>query len=379
MKIAIDISQIVYQGTGVANYTSHLVKNLLKIDKENQYLLFGISFRQKRVLEEYFQTVRKINNNVSLRIFPIPQTIGTFIWNKLHILSLDNLIGKVDVFHSSDWIAPPTSARKVTTVHDLVIYRHPEYSHPKIIENQKRRLYWVKREVDLVLADSYATKNDLVQILHFKPDKIEVVYPGVSDEFKQVNSEEIIRVRQKYQLKKDYILSVGTKEPRKNLRAVLAAYERFQHHSLMKDRKRSVELVIVGKKGWGDMPKADGNVRILGFIDQKDLPGLYSGASLFIYPSIFEGFGLPVMEAMACGVPVITSNKGSLEEIARDAVIFVDPQLDDDIARGMIKVFIDNDLKTDLIKKGIERAANFRWRNTAGKVKTLYEKLHAIV
>ena len=127
------------------------------------------------------------------------------------------------------------------------------------------------------------------------------------------------------------------------------------------------------------MPKVHGNVRVLGFIDQKDLPGLYTGASLFIYPSIFEGFGLPVVEAMACGVPVITSNKGSLEEIARDAAIFVDPELADDIAREMMKVFIDKDLKTTLIEKGKKRAANFCWENTAKRVKILYEKLHAIV
>src|SRR3989344_4635516 len=180
MKIAIDISQIAYEGTGVANYTAEMVKHLLKIDKKNDYLLLGMTLRQRKKLLDYFNTVKNLSDKVTLKLFPIPQTVGNILWNQLHKIKIENLTGKIDIFHSSDWIQPPSCAKKVTTVHDLVIYKYPETSHPQIIEVQKRRLDWVKRECDAVLADSKCTKNDLINILHFNPNKIEVIYAGVN-------------------------------------------------------------------------------------------------------------------------------------------------------------------------------------------------------
>jgi glycosyltransferase involved in cell wall biosynthesis len=181
MKIGIDVSQIVHQGTGVAHYTQNLVASLLKIDKKNQYLLFGGSLRQKRKLDDYLKQFKN-QPNVTLKTFSLPPLFLELLWNKWHVFSLEKLIGQVDVFLSSDWLQPPTKAKKVTTIHDLIVFKYPESFQPKgghnIVANQKRRLEWVKRECDLIICDSEATKKDAIKILGIEEEKIRVIYPG---------------------------------------------------------------------------------------------------------------------------------------------------------------------------------------------------------
>ena len=176
MKIGIDISQIVYQGTGVGKYTKQLIKGLLEVDKENEYIFFFSSLR--RQLDSLF-----VNELTSLRVkikrFKIPPTLLDILWNKLHICPIEWLIGEVDVFFSSDWTQPPTvRAKKVTTIHDLSIFKFPREHHPKIVAVQKRRLEWVKKECDLIICDSLATKKDVMKILGIEKNKLKVIYPG---------------------------------------------------------------------------------------------------------------------------------------------------------------------------------------------------------
>jgi len=167
MKIGIDISQIVYQGTGVANYTKNLVEKLLKIDKKNEYVLFFSSLRRKPP---------KLPN---LRAFKIPPTLLDILWNRLHICPIEWFIGEVDVFFSSDWTQPPTvKAKKVTTIHDLSPWKYPKTFHPKIVKVHQRRMKWVKKECDLIICDSQATKKDVREILKIPERKLKVIYPG---------------------------------------------------------------------------------------------------------------------------------------------------------------------------------------------------------
>lgn len=378
MKIAIDISQIVYEGTGVANYTNEMVRNLLKIDRENEYLLFGMSLRQKDKLDSFFENVKSLNNKTQFKFLPIPQTLSNLIWNKFHIVDVRSFLGDFDILHSSDWIQPPTTARKVTTVHDLVIYKYPQFSHSNIIATQKKRLYWVKRECDAIIADSVATKSDLISILKVDQVKIEVVYPGIGVEFRHQNDEEIIRVKQKYGLYDNYILSVGTVEPRKNLSAVFAAFTKFLQHSLVASKKTPIGLVVAGKVGWGEELKPTKSVNLLGQIAQRDLPALYSGALFFVYPSFYEGFGLPVLEAMACGCPVITSDRGSLKEVASDAALLVDPGDTDDLTIKMTQLYIDCDLRGELVEKGKKNTEKFSWQKSAEEIIRIYKKLDTL-
>lgn len=173
MKIGIDISQTAYSGTGVANYTKNLALALLRIDKKNEYVLFFSSLRKKcPVAIGDFP-------NASIRTFKFPPTLLDFLWNRLHVLPIEWLIGKIDIFFTSDWLQPPTiSAKKVTTIHDLIVYKHSEGLAKKIIEVQKRKLAWVKKEADLVICDSLSTKKDAMEILGISEKKLRVIYPG---------------------------------------------------------------------------------------------------------------------------------------------------------------------------------------------------------
>lgn len=375
MKIAIDVSQIVYEGTGVANYTRQLVKKLISIDRDNKYLLFGLSLRQKSKIISFFEELKTLNNTIEAKIIPFPQRLGNFIWNNLHLYKLENMIGDFDLYHSSDWIEFPTRSKKVTTIHDLIILKHPYLSHPYIVKTQKRKLNWVTKETDLILADSLSTKDDIEKFLKVKPDKIAVVYPGIDKIYQPQSTEAVNWIRHKHQIPGEYILMVGTLEPRKNLELVIKAFERFLNHSLISSRKKPIELVVVGKYGWGERPISNHNIKFLGFIDKKELPSLYSGAKVLIYPSLYEGFGLPVLEAMACGCPVICSNQGSLKEIVNSAALIVDTQTEEDITSKLTQIFIDEELRKILIEKGLENVRKFDWDKSAKKIISLYNKL----
>lgn len=375
MKIAIDISQIVYTGTGVANYTANLVKCLLTEDKENEYLLFGLSLRQFNLLKEFYQELKIGHNNISAKFFPIPQSLANIIWNDLHRVNIESLLGKIDIFHSSDWVQPPAQARKITTVHDLIVYKYPETSNHYIINTQKKRLHWVKKECDMIIANSYSTKSDLINILNIDGHKVEVCYPGIDDDFKNVDSSQVKRVKNKYGLHKNYILTLGTMEPRKNLNRIVASFQKFINYCRTSDRIELPELVLVGKIGWGKQITPTNSVRILGYIERKDLPALYCGATIFIYASLYEGFGLPVLEAMASGCPVISSDRGSLKEVINDNAIIVNPESVDDIAIKMHNLFMDQNLRSQLIKKSKVNAAKFSLSNQAKSILGLYEKL----
>jgi glycosyltransferase involved in cell wall biosynthesis len=175
MKIGIDISQMAYEGTGVAIYTKNLVENLLRIDKKNEYILFFSSLRRKiKNLK-----LKMENDNVKIKKFKIPPTLLDILWNRLHIIPIEWLIGDVDVFITSDWTEPPTrKAKKATILYDLIVYKHPQETDKKIIETQKRKLEWVKKESNLIICISEATKKDAMEILGIEEKRLKVVYPG---------------------------------------------------------------------------------------------------------------------------------------------------------------------------------------------------------
>lgn len=180
MKVGIDISQIAFKGTGVSEYVKQLIKNLLKIDKQNEYILFGASLRRKREFNEYFNTVLYLSRRVTLRVLPIPPVLLNILWNWLHILPIEWFIGNIDVFISSDWTQPPTlKAKKATILYDLIVYKYPKETAEKIVATQKRRLSWVKRECDVIFCISEATKMDAMEILGIEEKKLKVIYPGI--------------------------------------------------------------------------------------------------------------------------------------------------------------------------------------------------------
>ena len=364
MRIGIDISQIVYQ-TGVSRYTAELVENLLKIDQKNQYVLYAGSLRQRQILKAF---VAKLPRKVKLVLSPFSPKIADLIFNRCN-LPINRLIGNVNVFHASNWMIPKIECPIVTTIHDLTFLKFPEEHLPYYIAAHKRHLFRAKK-AQVVITVSQATKRDLINE-GFATDKIHVVYEAAGSMFKPVKA---AVVKAKYQLTKPFILSVGTREPRKNIKRLIQAYTKLFHPGVEYSNTPGCELAIVGKFGWGEKTQVLPGIKLLGFVPDEDLAGLYSGAQAFVYPSLYEGFGLPVVEALSCGCPVVTSNVSSLPEIGGEAAIYVDPLSVAAITSG-IKTALESTSK--LRRLGLEQAKKFSWENTARETLKIYEKVYA--
>jgi glycosyltransferase involved in cell wall biosynthesis len=354
MRIGIDISQIVHEGTGVSTYTQELVRALLSIDKENKYVLFGASLRKLSTLKDF---AKSLKGEAFEKFYPIPPTLAEPLFNCFPRPPIELFTGKLDVFHTSDWLEPRALCPKVSVVHDLAMFRFPEVAHPKILATHKRKLELVKKESRIVIAVSESTKKDLVEIMGFDPKKIVVIYEAAGSQFKPTLGKSKLAIDGKY------LLTLGTREPRKNLRRVIEAFSRLHLPDVM--------LVIVGKFGWGEDIRPVENVIIAGYLPNEDLPSVYSNAEAFVYPTLYEGFGLPVLEAMSCGVPVVTSNVSSLPEVAGDAAILVDPNDSDAITSGIRQVLKDKD---KLILKGYKQASKFSWEKTARQTLEVYNR-----
>ena len=356
MKIGIDISQIVY-GTGVSTYTRNLVEALLALDKNNEYLIFGGSLRRKGELEAYLASLK---GNVSGKTYPFPPTIADILWNRLHVLKIEKLVGDLDVFHSSDWTQPPSNAFNVTTIHDLVPLRFPQYSHPRIVSAHKARLKHIKREIDVVIVPSNASKEDLITT-GVPEDKIRVIPEAPDPIFKPAKKNEIEKLKREHRIKKGYILAVGV-GPRKNTERIIEAYEKVR-------AGRDLKLIILGHP-YKKIEQKRG-VIFTGHVETSKMPVYYSGAEVLVYPTIYEGFGLPVLEAFSCKTPVVTSNISSLPEVAADAAEIVDPFDVDSITEG-----INNALnrKQGLINKGLKRSKDFSWQKTAEMTLEVYNE-----
>ncbi len=359
MRIGIDISQIVYR-TGVSTYTENLVKSLLEIDKENQYVLFGGSLRKREGLLTFARELDyKYKARVQSRLFRFPPTFFDLLWNRFHIIPVEKFIGRVAVFHSSDWVEPPSYSFRVTTIHDLSPLRFPKLTHPKIVEVTQRRLKWVKREVDRIIVPSRATYEDLL-ILGFKKSKIRIIPEAADSYFKPASLKDQAIVKKKYKLD-DFILAIGTTQ-RKNLDRIISAFD-------LARAGKGFKLVVVGEKT--EYLEERRGIVYTGHLSKEDLRRLYSAALCLVYPSLYEGFGLPVLEAFACSCPVVTSNTSSLPEVAGKAAIMVDPFSVDSIAEGIKKAIAR---RKGLIKAGTKRLSYFSWRKTAEATLDVYRE-----
>lgn len=365
MKIGIDISQIVYQGTGIARYTEKLVESLVTIDSNNEYVLFGYSLRRKQILENYYKKINRLNKKTKSKFLSFPQSFLNLLWNTMHVIPLDSFTGKLDVFHTSDWIEPPANIPKVTTIHDLLVLKHPSFFPQEIVQTHKKKLAWVKKESQAIIIDSNSTKKDCLNLLSIPNDILHVVYPGVDANFKRRNISDIDKIKKKYSIEERYLLAVGTQEPRKNLKRIIEAFK-------MMNRK-DLSLIIVGKFGWGKelLDEGDERIHMLGYVPDSDLPALYSGASCFVYPSLDEGFGLPIIEAFACGCPVVTSDSGSLPEAGGKYATYVDPEDSESISNG-IKIVIKSNYSQDNL---IKWAKSFSWNRAAKQIINIYQSI----
>lgn len=352
MKIGIDLSQIVYSGTGVARYTRGLLQSILQYNRQHQWSFFFSSLRQKFPADLENEIIRK---GYSLNKYPFPLSALSFLWNQLHWGDMRLLMGKLDWFISSDWIEPPFNhTKKATIIHDLVFLRFPETVNWKILKTQQQRLIHVCQESDLILADSYATYQDIEKLLAVKKAKVKVLYPGLNV---IMPSKQIVkRTLERLNLTpKNFILTVGKLEPRKNLERLIEAYSRLQTNS---------PLVIVGPKGWGSLNLAGENVKLVGYLSDLELNSLYQSCQLFIYPSLYEGFGYPLLEAASFQAPLAVSNRSSLKELGEGIAIMFDPENVSDMALQIKSLLTNSKLSKELGQKAKLRAKEFTWGRT---------------
>jgi glycosyltransferase involved in cell wall biosynthesis len=309
----------------------------------------------------------------------------TILWHRLCLpIPMEWFTGPVDIFHSTDFVLPPVrQARTILTVHDLTFMRLPECAETGLRAYLSKVVPRSIERADLVLADSQSTKNDLIELLGVSPDKVEVVYAGVERRFRPMEGEMALqRVKRRYGLDFPFILSLGTLEPRKNFAGLVEAYALMRGKGQGRGR-RELKLVIAGGKGWlydeifakVEELGLEDKVIFPSFVTDEDLPALYNLAELFVFPSLYEGFGLPPLEAMACGTPVITSDRPSLPEVVGEAGLMVEATDGEALAGAMERVLTDENLRREMREKGLKQAEKFTWEAAAEKLLDVYSRL----
>jgi glycosyltransferase involved in cell wall biosynthesis len=364
MRIAIDFTPAIAQTAGIGRYTRELVTALAQLDAADRFTLFssepGIAGR------EFPSTP-----NMRRRVFGVGNRSMTIVWQRLRMpLPAELLMGRADVLHGPDFVLPPVlRARRVVTIHDLAFITHPECAVPSLARYLEAAVPRSVRAADRVIAVSQRTADDLARHLGTLREKIEVIHLGISRNFTpQRDPDTIARVRARYGLTQRSVLAVGTIEPRKNYERLIAA---FAQASVTPGGPRM--LVIAGRKGWlfegtfaaVERYRVADSVRFLDFVPDEDLLALYQSADLLAMPSIYEGFGIPAVEAMASGVPVVASTGGSLPEIVGDAALSVAPDDVDALSAAMVRLLTDADLRAALVQRGLRRAAEFTWQAAA--------------
>jgi len=335
LRVGMDISQLAHRG-GVHTYTQNLTDQLSKID--NLEMVYFYSSLRKPYHGE-LKNVKK---------YKLPPALFEMLFNRWRNVSIEKFIGPLDIFHSSDWIQPPSKAKKVTTYHDVIAIKYPDWSYPKIVSVHRRRLQLVQNEIDFVIAVSETTKRDLLEVSSIPEEKIKVIYEAPTGDFKPQSKEKIKKFKQKYNLPRDYILAIGGIGERRNLIRI-------------KEACKDYNLIIAGQS--------------LPWLSIEELELLYGSANVLVYCSLYEGFGLPIVDSFACGVPVITSNVSSMPEIGGNAAVYVNPRNVGDIRNKLKQVLEDKALREDLIKKGFNQVKKFSWEKTAKETIAVYQRI----
>ena len=374
MRIGIDISRTVGERTGVGSYAASLVRGLADIDAENEYLLypyfwecFPPDFRRARV-------PKRPNFRLWAEDLPLEE-----IHRRWMTEEADNVVGQVDVVHSTAFTAPLLKkSHLVVTVHDTTFLSYPEFHTQSNREFCLRNINWAAQRAAMIIVPSLSTRRDLLRHYPIPEERIAVIPEAAAEDFYSVRDpNEVRRVLAKHGIFYNYLLFVGAIEPRKNLVTLIRAAV-----DLLKKGQPRYLLVIAGASGWlnsdvyqwvQSLGLQDG-VRFLGYVEAEELRILYSAARVFVYPSLYEGFGLPVLEAMACGAPVITSNTSSLPEVAGEAAILVPPTDVGELKQAIEVVLSDRSLRLRLRQQSLKQAARFSWRETARRTLEVYKK-----
>lgn len=376
--IGFDVTAALTQGGGIGRYTRELIRALVDEAPDFTYKLF--SARPPAVLP--VSDSLPVARHVTHRPAPLAERWLYRMWYRARLpIPVQAFTGRLDLFHSPDFVLPPVSGEipTILTVHDLSFIHYPETFPAALVAYLNRVVPWSVSRADHILADSISTMRDLNALWGVATEKITVLYSGVSERFRPVTDAAIIHaVRGRYGLgATPFILTVGTIQPRKNYEFLVRAFRpvagRYPH-----------SLIIAGGMGWLnegltaeiERQGLGERVRFTGFVDDEDLPALYSAADLLAFPSIYEGFGLPLLEAMACGTPVISSNSSSLPEVAREgAAVLLSPHDEAAWSAGMIQLLADDSARRRLIEAGYKQSTLFSWNVAARQLASLYRTL----
>jgi glycosyltransferase involved in cell wall biosynthesis len=341
MRVAFDVSPLSHPRAGVANYMLCSLRGLVEAGAD--VVAFApVSARGKRLVEA---ALSGIDVERHLPVLPFAHGWRT-AWSRLQRPQAERWLGRFDVLHFSDWMYPPQRAGlRATTVHDLVPLRFPEWTHGRTVRMHGAKYRHAARTAHVLLCNSEFTARDVRELLHVEPERVHVAHPAAAPVFAAAG--------ERAELGRPYALSVATLEPRKNLETLLDA------HALLSGE---LALAVVGASGWGPQPRLDapGVIR-LGYVDDEELARLYRGASVFVYPSRFEGFGLPVLEAMKSGVPVVASAHSSIDEACGDAAVRADSDSPAAIAAAIEEALVRRE---ELVPRGLAHAARFSARAT---------------
>lgn len=371
MRIGIDIRTLMdarYSGVPLHNY--NLVKGLLALDRQNEYLLYYNSFGKNLELPEFDRP------NVKIIRGRYPNKLLNYLNFKiLNRPKIDKRL-EADIFlmPHANFIALSGKAKSVLTIHDLSFMRFKEFfSIRKNIWHRMINVRKLIKKFDHIVAVSESTKNDIIDLCGVDEKKVRVIYPGLGPEFRPLkeNNSGLASVKRKYALPDKFILYLGTLEPRKNVEGIIAGYDGLRRAGEIGGFK----LVIAGGKGWKtekifsayEKSRFKNDIAFIGYVKEEEKVFLYNLASLFVFPSFYEGAGLPPLEAMASGAPVLTSFTSSLPEIAGGASLMADPYNINDIRDGMKAVLCDSELRRNMVSRGLELAKKFSWEKCASE------------
>lgn len=363
-RIGIDARLLAYRKGGIAEYTRQLIDALAALDSENAYAVF----------HRYADTGSYC---------PAPNFRRINTYTPAHhrfertALSLELWPRRLDLLHSPDFIAPRWGAKRhIITIHDLHFLHYPTFQTAASLRYYRDQIAASVQRADHILAQTEGTRQEIISLLNVPSEKITVHLLGVHPAFQALDTQQVHNVLSHYEIAAGYLLFVGTIEPRKNLTGMIRAYQRLKSR-----RVSTPPLVIVGQKGWhaddvvDSIANAGKTVHWLDNVPFADLPAFYNGARALVLPSFHEGFGLPAVEAMACGTPVVVSARGSLPEVVGDAGVYIDPDDVDAIAHGIETLLSDDALYQQLQVAGRQRASLFSWQKTAEIAVNVYQKV----
>lgn len=372
MKIMIDARSVDVKQSGVGNYVTNLIEGLRAVDQKNQYALMITS----KQVESFSDDLKEFE------IYTAPFSSESHIFGdpwEFFLLPGSLRTNNINLFHGPAFMAPPfhKGFRSVSTIHDLVAFHHPQTIPTRYAYYMRFIIKLMIHKASAIITDTEFIRDEIIDTFHVDEERVFAVPIAVSEMFKPVTDKtKIEKLKERYGIRKRYFLHIGNIEPRKNLTNLFHACNRIWDKLC-----RDFQLVVTGKKGWlyrdiFNTLRETGlisDVVFTGYVNEEDIPALYSGADFFIFPSVYEGFGLPILEAMRCGTPVITSDASSLPEVAGEAALYVDPLNPGDIAEKILGLAYNDSLKKELREKGFHQASKFSWAKTAGETLKVYE------